>query len=582
MTSVPLPHFKDIHVSPLKFHNCSMDMDLNSAISKEHRRLQITVSEWCAKAMPYMQHLRKKEKYFVDRLHGLLENDLYSVLPQLRRGSQAGHPQMGFSPKGHPRRGLGTLVISAVTGLITLAVESLGSYLRNKQEKRINDAVLAMREDNTAVQNTLQQYSNDFLMYGCYNVETLEKVIQTVNSLHHRQTQLEEVFAKTQSGRVDEVIDAISFNFDLQLYMKLVEEEHVNQYQLLEKASHDLLKGIETLGQGKLPRELVSDTRLRTMLKEVRSMIRKQFPDYELADTSILHYRDMKLVTFSIDRETHSLIISFPVFVKDFRQPPLKLYEVDTVAVPIPDRNNKANSYTKVSINKPYLAAGDDYYIQLKMTELVMCKSIRHTYYCEELFVVKHKSRHSCASAIFYDLGPEEVVLKCQFDYIYNTTMPPTILDGGRSLLLANFHGPRSLKCNSKNGGLPKPAPEHVYAVVDRSFLCDCQLDLEHHATILRQLSSCTDNRTAHFRVEFVVNLGFYQLLRNRHPKLVENVRPNARGWTQIFNVRLAPADQTPLGEPTDLKDALECIGQHGRLRPIVENPHTRPPPILA
>ena len=161
--------------------------------------------------------------------------------------------------------------------------------------------------------------------------------------------------------------------------------------------------------------------------------------------------------------------------------------------------------------------------------------------------------------------------------------MPPTVLDGGRSLLLANFHGPQSLKCNSKNGGLPKPAPEHVYAVVDRSFLCDCQLDLEHHATILQQLSSCTDNRTAHFRVEFVVNLGFYQLLRNRCPNLVENVRPNAKGLNSDLQclVGLWP-DQTPLGEPTDLKDALKRIGQHGRLRPIVDNPHTRPPPILA
>ena len=82
--------------------------------------------------------------------------------------------------------------------------------------------------------------------------------------------------------------------------------------------------------------------------------------------------------------------------------------------------------------------------------------------------------------------------------------------------------------------------------------------------------------------MEFVVNLGFYQLLRNRRPNLVENVRPNAKGQTQIFNVRLAPANQTPLGEPTGLKDALECIGQHGCLRPIADNPHTRPPPVLA
>ena len=101
VTLVPLPHFKDIQISPLKFHNCSMDLDFDSAISKEHRRLQITVSEWCAKATPYMQH------------------DLYSVLPQLRHGSCA----------VHPRRALGTLLVSVATGLITLAVESLGSYL---------------------------------------------------------------------------------------------------------------------------------------------------------------------------------------------------------------------------------------------------------------------------------------------------------------------------------------------------------------------------------------------------------------------------------------------------------------------
>ena len=125
VTSVPLPSFRDIQISPLKFHNCSMDLDLNSAISKEHRHLQIAVSEWCAKATPYMQHLRKKEKYFVDWLYGLLENNLYFMFPQLQRGSRA----------VHPHRALGTLLVSAATGLITLAVESLCSYLRNKQEK---------------------------------------------------------------------------------------------------------------------------------------------------------------------------------------------------------------------------------------------------------------------------------------------------------------------------------------------------------------------------------------------------------------------------------------------------------------
>ena len=51
-------------------------------------------------------------------------------------------------------------------------------------------------------------------------------------------------------------------------------------------------------------------------------------------------------------------------------------------------------------------------------------------------------------------------------------------------MLLANFHGPRSLKCSSVNRGLAKPAPENTYAVVNREFLCDCQLDLEHASVL--------------------------------------------------------------------------------------------------
>ena len=63
---------------------------------------------------------------------------------------------------------------------------------------------------------------------------------------------------------------------------------------------------------------------------------------------------------------------------------------------------------------------------------MLMCKSIGYIYYCEELFVVKHKSKHSCASAIFYELGPSQVIRNCKFDSMYNETVPPVILDGGK------------------------------------------------------------------------------------------------------------------------------------------------------
>ena len=241
------------------------------------------------------------------------------------------------------------------------------------------------------------------------------------------------------------------------------------------------------------------------------------------------------------------------MFRKDFKQPPLSLFEIETVPVPIPDKNRQADSYSQVRIHKSYIAAGMDYYIQIRMTEIFMCKSIGYIYYCEELFVVKHKSKHICACAIFYELGPQQVIKNCRFDYMYNATVLPVILDGGRDVLLANFHGPRSLKCTSINGGLAKPAPEHTYAVVNREFLCDCQLDLEH-ASVLRQLSSCNKDRSSKLIMQFHINIAFQELLRKRSPQIAELVQPQFTDHRQIFDVRLFEGKQKRLDQPQTWK----------------------------
>ena len=104
-----------------------------------------------------------------------------------------------------------------------------------------------------------------------------------------------------------------------------------------------------------------------------------------------------------------------------------------------------------------------------------MCKQIRHTYYCEELFLIKHKTKHSCESAIFYNLTAEVVYSVCQFDYFYNTTVPPSILDGGSNILLANMLSPKRLIC-TKDAPMARPLPSHPYVLVNRSILCNCHL----------------------------------------------------------------------------------------------------------
>ena len=270
----------------------------------------------------------------------------------------------------------------------------------------------------------------------------------------------------------------------------------------------------------------------------------------------------MKLVTFAVDQQTHLLIVTFSVFIQDYRRPPISLFVIETVL--IRDENEKDDSYSQVQVEKPYIVIGTEYYIELRRTEMIMCKSIRFMYYCEELFVVKHKRAYGCGSTIFYDMGPKRVKESCEFKYMYDAKVAPTILDGGNELLLANFHGHRSLKCDTKDGGLAKPTPEHTYAVVNIEFLYDCQLDLEY-ASILKQISACGERMQSEMTMRFTVNLAFWQLLNQYKPTLVKRINPDLKRIEQTFQVKLFDNTKGPLQMPCVLPDIVKRLNDEGR-----------------
>ena len=131
-------------------------------------------------------------------------------------------------------------------------------------------------------------------------------------------------------------------------------------------------------------------------------------------------------------------------------------------------------------------------------------------------------------------------------------------------MLLANFHGPRSLKCSSVNGDLAKPAPENIYAVVNREFLCDCQLDLEY-ASVLQQLSSCSKSSTSKMHIKFTINLAFWEMLKERSPNSASNVQPQYTEEMQTFSV------DKKLDQPVDLESFLETMGTDRQWMPTIE-----------
>ena len=141
-------------------------------------------------------------------------------------------------------------------------------------------------------------------------------------------------------------------------------ERQIRLYEWLLCHLQDLLDSIGILSNGHLPPELFPPTVLQNVTANAIEMVCKTHPDYTLAIRHITEYYDMKLAMFGLDSDS-SMVVAFPVFVKEHASEPKTLYEIETVKVPIPDKNMEADSYSEVKYSKPYLAINEDYYIQL-------------------------------------------------------------------------------------------------------------------------------------------------------------------------------------------------------------------------
>ena len=305
------------------------------------------------------------------------------------------------------------------------------------------------------------------------------------------------------------------FAHKLSIYLTSVQETQLRLYDELERVLMEFLSAVEVLSKGYLPASLFPPSTLHRITSNALQMVQKKNPDYVLTIKHVTEYYDMKMVTSGVN-DGEELIVAFPVFVQDHTRESMTLYELETVKVPITDTNLAANSYTEIKTSKPYIAFNHDYYIQLCTPELRMCKQIWHRYYCEELFLVKHKSKHSCESAIYYNLSKEVINNYCTFKYFYNTTVMPSVLDRGPQILLTNMLTPKRLICTYVSD-MAHPVPSHDYVLVNRSMLCNCHME-SGLTYLLKSIAFCEDASTD-YTMSFAPNLAFLHMIQKLWPR---------------------------------------------------------------
>ena len=338
------------------------------------------------------------------------------------------------------------------------------------------------------------------------------------------------------------------------LFLTTENEKYVKMYERFIEELKLYSRAIRVLSKGYLPISLLLPSKLEKILKEVRIAIEKSNKDYHLVLTRLYLYYDMKLVTFGIGNQ-RNLIVQFPVFVQPYTQKRLIMHQIETVPVPILDENEQAHSYTELKIEKPSIALNEETYTTLHVKELKMCKKIGYEYYCKELFVVKSKTKYSCASAIYFNLESDVVKANCEFLYYYNIT-DPTILDGGFQIILVNWPSYRKIMC-SHNNNIPINIPGHPCVLMNRSILYNCDVKAESNF-LLESLSACEGSETkTDLEMHFTINLSFVNYFDDMIEELGISVSQNWSTQEQILPLSIETFEINPnlLNAPKTLRD---------------------------
>ena len=160
----------------------------------------------------------------------------------------------------------------------------MGSFLQKKCNAALSKGLNAIKSDQSLAWNSIKQLEDDFLLYSKYNLDSLEKMIHTVNHLGERVHQMEELLVgKDHSVATQQFLHASSigrllFAHKLNIYLTSVQETQLRLYDELERVLREFLSTVRILSKGYLPASLFPSTILCRITSNALQMVQRKNP----------------------------------------------------------------------------------------------------------------------------------------------------------------------------------------------------------------------------------------------------------------------------------------------------------------
>ena len=164
VTKFILSSIEDIKISPIMFDmECSylhIKLDKNTNAVKNLPNIR----NCCSNIISFIYYYKEEVDSYNNTVYNILMKEISSIGPTLKKSKRE-------------KRGI---VTTLVTGFIGLAYEGISNYLHNKRQKALQKSFDAMERKVNLERNKVFHLENSMLMFGIYNAEKIEKLVNTL------------------------------------------------------------------------------------------------------------------------------------------------------------------------------------------------------------------------------------------------------------------------------------------------------------------------------------------------------------------------------------------------------------------
>ena len=402
-----------------------------------------------------------------------------------------------------------------ITDIIGLGIQAFSAISQHRKQSKLETGMKQLKHRQNVLAHRIEAIEGDMISITKETFEELDYLKRELELTGYNikvlTTEIKNVQYKL-SRHMERIMDNSNSILFLSGTISVLLSEMERYLALHERVKSELdhiLDALDNLSNNLLSHSVVRPSVLKRMIEHVKQQLAEKYTNYELVITEVHDYYNLPVSSF--DYLDGILGVFVPLFIRPNLQEPMYVHNVRTIPVPyhinskMIDDTESVKAYTQIIPDTEMVAMNRDTYINVDHSELKQCIKFSVMYCCEQTFLMKHTSEHTCETAIYHEQSPDLIKDKCNIQYYPELDPTPQILDAGKHILLGNIPEPWSVVC-SKNDPIPNPLQASKYVIIKKKDLCQCSLSAGTWY-IQENIVHCEEEASSDLQLYYIVNM---------------------------------------------------------------------------